>query len=401
MREGRRLGFRALARLWVGRVHLWLGLTLGIHLAVLGLTGSFIVFKDEIEFATLASKKREPGAPKLTPTQIVDAARAATGKEPSRLEYRKEPYSRVGVRIKGGEVWVDPITGAVDEAEHKGMEWALDLHKDLLFEKTGRAVSAWFGIGGVLLVLGGLYLWWPKTVGQLKNRLKVKRGTPWRRRALDLHNMAGALSLLPLLLIMSAGTALAWGKPVREFLLSQAGEPELAAAKVAQLSARVSLDEMIRTTERVAPGATEFVFLPQKPGDTLRVLKTLPNGDNWRTRIRVAVDPATGEVVRRDDPRRTFLGRLNDSLEAIHYGLFGGLATRWLSVVLGFIPVLMLVTGFSTRLYKWRAGRAKLKRHEDLRGHGRRIGGPKGRRVGDPGRGDDEPDAHRQERPGV
>src|SRR5271157_1445864 len=68
--------------LWLRRalfqVHLWTGIAIGIYIAVISVTGSAIVFRNEIYAAfTFPPKIVEATGPRLTREQIDDATRKA------------------------------------------------------------------------------------------------------------------------------------------------------------------------------------------------------------------------------------------------------------------------------------------------------------------------------------
>lgn len=75
--------------------------------------------------------------------------------------------------------WSDPVN-----------EWLIEVHLNLLGGTAGAWVVLAASFVGVLLQLGGLYLWWrTKSVA-----LRLDRG--WWRAAYDLHNVVGIVGLL-------------------------------------------------------------------------------------------------------------------------------------------------------------------------------------------------------------
>ena len=91
--------------------------------------------------------------------------------------------------------------------------------------------------------------------------------------------------------------------------------------------------------------------------------------DDWnrtRNRASITVDPYTARVLDVYDSRKhESPGRsLVQWAIPLHFGIWGGMPTRVLYVVLGFIPVVAFVTGF----WRWRLRRrAERKSRERLR----------------------------------
>jgi uncharacterized iron-regulated membrane protein len=90
------------------------------------------------------------------------------------------------------------------------MEWLVDLHDNLLAGDTGRLLN---GIGGALfmvLILTGVWLWWPGLSHVLRS-LKVGKPQASRRFMLQLHSVLGIVSFA--LLFVWALTAIYFAFP--------------------------------------------------------------------------------------------------------------------------------------------------------------------------------------------
>lgn len=137
------------------QIHLWTGLLLAVYLLVIALTGSVLVYRDEL--------------------------------------YRYfEP----------------PIDGPVPRG-YLFTSWLLDLHDNLLAGDAGRQVN---GVGAALLVLlaaSGAIVWWPG-VARWRRHLRPARGTNWKAFAWRLHSAVGAWTGGFLLMWGVTGTYLAF-----------------------------------------------------------------------------------------------------------------------------------------------------------------------------------------------
>lgn len=129
-------------------------------------------------------------------------------------------------------VFVDPYTGAVLgdlAAGDRLYDWTKRLHGTLLLGTFGDYVIEIAAGLAVLLVVTGLYLWWPRAGRPLKAALLPQAGAG-RRRWRDLHAAAGAWLSPLLLLFLLSGLAWTpfWGGALVQAWSSLPGE-QLAA----------------------------------------------------------------------------------------------------------------------------------------------------------------------------
>lgn len=201
----------------VWRWHFYGGLFLAPILVFLAVTGSIYLFDEEID-AALHGELHEavPGPGAATPAEQVRAARSArpgASLETFRPAPSPDRTSRVGLRDGDGRtvtVFVDPhdasVVGSLVEAE-TFTEVVRDLHEKFLAGKVGNwvveAAASWM----IVLILTGLYLWWPRgrsVRGTFVPRLGQGGRTFWR----DLHAVTG--SWLAVLLLFQGVAGLAW-----------------------------------------------------------------------------------------------------------------------------------------------------------------------------------------------
>ena len=139
----------------VFQVHLWSGVAIGLYVFVVSLTGSVVVYRNELY---------------------------AAAQPPSLVGDRNPPLYRF-------------------------VTWLLSLHDDLLGGETGRRVN---GIGALLvivLVVTGSIVWWPG-IQSWRRSLMVRRHTGWRRLTWDLHSAVGFWTLGIILMFALSGAYL-------------------------------------------------------------------------------------------------------------------------------------------------------------------------------------------------
>lgn len=204
----------------VSKLHLWLGLSSGLVVFIIAITGCIYAFKTEIEDATQSYRFIEnQNKPFLLPSQIETIAeRALPGKHAHSVTYEKNGRAaEVSFYNKDPEyysrLYLNPYDGKIlkiKNMEDDFFRFILMGHFYLwLPENIGQPVVATATLIFVALLISGIILWWPKNKNGKKQRFSVKWNSKWRRRNYDLHNVLGFyISSIALLLAL---TGLVWG----------------------------------------------------------------------------------------------------------------------------------------------------------------------------------------------
>jgi uncharacterized iron-regulated membrane protein len=186
------------------QVHLWIGIGLGIYVLLISLSGSAIVFRNEISKAFGSRPKRLPiSGPKLSRSDLKDAARRAYPQYSVSYIWESKQAN------EATEIWLahdgktkmrlfDPYTGrdvgASVPPTIQVLTFMIDLHINLLSGRTGRTLN---GIGAILttlLALSGAIIWWPG-MQNWRNSLMVRRESNWKRLNWSLHSAVGIWTL--------------------------------------------------------------------------------------------------------------------------------------------------------------------------------------------------------------
>ncbi|HUO07199.1 MAG TPA: PepSY domain-containing protein [Phycisphaerae bacterium] len=203
----------------VWRWHFYAGLFCIPFVVFLALTGSIYLFKPQIESYLDRPYDHLPiQGPRVTPTQEVQAALASfPGSTFTAYELPPSPNSagRVLLQSKGQilRVYVHPqnlkILSSTPE-NSRLMKVIFRLHGELLMGNTGSYVVELAASWAILMILSGLYLWWPRNIQGLGGVVypRLTRGSRvfWR----DLHSVIGVwVSAFALFLLL---TGLPWAK---------------------------------------------------------------------------------------------------------------------------------------------------------------------------------------------
>lgn len=353
------------------KLHLWLGLSVGALFVLLGLTGSVLVFYQEVDALLhpqirVASAQPAPGwdsalwdvglrtVRRQWPDRLGAWRFEASGEPgPIALRYQPPGHSHHGQRVM---VWLTPDGTQVLREDEWGSylaTWLYDLHMDLLLGSPGRALVGWAGLVLLLLLLSGLWAWWPR--GSWRKALHFKRGAVAIRRLRDIHKLAALAGLPLLLMLVVTGVMLSLPDesnavlahtvgPVHKLKApastADRGEPitiaqALAAARQAMPQARLAW------VEAPGPGTGAFMVRVQQPGDPSH---RFPHSY-------VYVDQYAGQVLAIQD--RAHFGPanvINNWLHPLHDASIGELWLRIPVAVCGLIPLVLYVTGFM----RWR-----------------------------------------------
>lgn len=339
------------ASLWL---HRWLGLTAGLLLVPIGLSGSLLVFRPELErVLTPELHVVTVGEQQASADVLLAAAQAARPGDPVlRVTFPNRPDGTVMAALGSGDAaFLDPYTGAVlgIRGPREGlMPWLFDFHHFLLSGQTGLVITGILGL--VLLALGisGMVVWW-RGWRRLKRGLTVARG-PWRRTNYDLHNAAGAWTLPLLMLAALTGSALVFHEAAAKVAYVMTGSaPPPPGPTVAPPADDLPqpLAAQIAAAQAVFPDAHVHRFdLPFASEVPLRVrLRQVgelhPNGMTV-----VHVDPFTATVLHTDDAlQASAAAKLLNLRYPLHIGRYGGLFMRIVMVIVGLVPALLFVTG--------------------------------------------------------
>ena len=204
------------------QLHLWSGIGLGLYVLLVSVTGSIVVYRNELyRAATPDPIVVTASGTRLTDEELKGAAtRAYPGYKVFILSRARNPDQAVSISLESGtgrkNRLFHPYTGAdLGDAVPLGI-WLvsklLELHDDLLAGTTGRSVN---GVGAILVVFlacTGIVVWWPG-IKTWRRSLTVHRNAGWPRFIWGLHGMIGFWSLGFILLFGISGVYL--GNPER------------------------------------------------------------------------------------------------------------------------------------------------------------------------------------------
>ncbi len=336
-------------------LHLWAGLTIGLVVAMLGLTGAGLVFRTKLEPRFNPEIMRvEPGPVRLSHDLLVANARAANPM--SGLAYMRtftEPERPVMIRFKDNRTYyVNPYTGTVLgwQNRNSGIFGRLvEMHRLRYLGEAGGEVTATCALIFTFVIITGIVLWVPATRAALKAGLVPKFKLTGRALMFNLHRTFAIYAALIVLTSAATGVpqAFEWAKGIL-YRISGSTEMIPPAPPVANTGGE-SIEAVWQNLLQRAPNVGEALLYFPKGGlvEGYFVEKEAPfpyaRGEIW-------CDPA-GNVIRFTPYRQTSAGfRLYWWLYSVHTGQVGGVVGQLLLLFGGLSVPFLAVTGLLSYL---------------------------------------------------
>ena len=333
------------------QLHLVVALAAGVFLAVFGITGSIMAFEPELDHLlhSRLAYVTPRGATKRLAELGVAASAAAPGERVTGYLLSVSPNLSWQVLFRGRSVFVDQYTGAVLGARNAGPDPLArihQLHLRLLIQNrgdTGKAIMTWAGAALLVLLLSGLYLWWP-----LK-RVAIQRG---RRFWFDLHNTAGIVSFVFLLAIAVTGIVIGFDDRIVPLIYSATRSAPIAMYTrmppftVTPHGQPVGPDRAIAIARDALPGATPISVNVPPPTGVLLVSARFPEDLTPGGRSRVFIDQYSGAVLIAEGSRTAPAGsRVITLNRAIHTGDVFGMPSKIVMSLASLAVVVQLASG--------------------------------------------------------
>lgn len=339
-------------------IHLYIALAVGLFLILIGLTGSMIVFREEIEKLMYQEFLETTVRGERVPVQTaVNAVKRAYPKDKMAfIRMPRTPQETYLFKMNSAHdlfVYADSYSGEVLGAhrqEDTFLGWVALVHTELLIGERGKTI---LGIGALLLIcmsITGFFLWWPPN-GKVSRGLKIDWQSPWKKRVFDMHRAFGIYSVLFLLIAAFTGVSLVFNKNVAEitnFLTASAPRPLPPLSNSPGETGTIPpIDDLLHEADRILSGPTTWITFPQTPEAPLVVRKKMPGEFNPNGKSFIYFDQYSGEVLLVEDTSSAPVGtRIYNTFYPLHIGILGGMPTRIFQVIVGFLPLLLFVTGY-------------------------------------------------------
>lgn len=347
-------------RVWLRRLHLWIGLSGGVVFALLALGGCVLLFENELlelaypQLAAHATRDGDEGA-------ALQRVLAAAGHDVRSVQF---PDRRL-------PVW--------QVTKPDGTGWYFDDDGRLLLRRTPLGdplgvIHAWHtrlivgrghqlvgcvGFIALFMLLSGAWIYWPGRARALKH-LRLHLQPPTLRWA-SWHRAVGVMMLPLLLAWVSMGIMLGFHRQAQDALTAVFGGHAPARTPVQNSVARdtnIDWSRVMRAVHAAQPTFTPArLFLPGSRGGGFTLRGRFP-GEWSDGASSIDIDPRTARVLAVDDARDAGLGtRISMGLLPVHSAAAGGAWWRAIALCTGLTPTVLLVLGFLFWLRRRRAAK--------------------------------------------
>jgi len=350
-------------------LHRYIGLVVGIVLIVIGLTGSLLVFQEEIDHFLVERQFGQvvPQQQRASVESIINTVKTTYSDRSDFKLFSIDTLpenSTYTVQLRATddrrtEVFVDPYSGKIlgdRQWENTLIGITFKLHYALLAGRMGEIIVGIIALLLLVLSITGIVLW--PGLRKLRSGFKIKWQAHPKRVNFDIHKVAGIVTAV--FLGFTAFTGFCWNfydvaKPAIYAATLSPQPPEPVSQPIAGQSP-LGLTEILKTADAALPGGvTTYINLPTKPEEAFIVYKKQPQELNKYGDSAIYLDQYSGKILWLQNGLEPSLGdRVLNSFTPLHYGTFWGLPSRILYLFVGLAPLILSITGYVMWWYRYR-----------------------------------------------
>jgi uncharacterized iron-regulated membrane protein len=370
---------------WSAKLHLWFGLSVGLIVFIVSLTGTMYVFKDEIqgvfrkdvmyvEPETITQKPmsieilKEKVSLETNEKSPISSAEIPLDKNRSYeffiYEKDKKGWNYFNEVKINKLIYVNQYTGEILGVYNekydlfpilKSIHWSLLLKSDWGSYVVGIPVVLF-----IIMLITGIVLWWPKNKKARKSRLSFdwKNVKTWKRKNYDLHNVLGFYVSFIALLISLSGIYFAypWVKNAINFTFSGSlelpKEKEIKSPDSLLAKNNSAYDFAVQQTKKLYPESSSFRIPLNGKNKKGKELKNIPvtvyqKDGRFSERNLLAFDKYSGKLLsNKPHQRLTNAEKYSNANYDVHTGSYFGLFGKIIWFLAGLICTSLPVTGF-------------------------------------------------------
>lgn len=355
------------------QLHWFFGITAGVVLAIVGVTGGVLSFEDALLKALNPGVMTvQPRDTALAPAALLDRVRGQRpGERIASLQLSSDPQDAAMVGFaardggrRGERRHVDPYTGALlGEPRYQGFfRTTMRLHRWLVADDVGKQIVGASTVILVFFCLSGLYLRWPRRRGSLRTWFALDWRQKGRNFLWHLHAIVGTWALLAYLVMALTGLWWSYGwyrDAVNDWAAGGTPRTETpVAADDRGAPPPFDIDAAWQAFASAAPAwSSATIALPRDDQPvSVRYLDADPAHERARNELsldRWTLQPIAHE--RYDDG--SWRQKIGASMFALHRGSFFGTGGVVVFMVASFAMPLFAVTGWMLYLDRRRRKR--------------------------------------------
>jgi uncharacterized iron-regulated membrane protein len=316
-------------------LHRWAGLTAGVLLMLVALTGLAMVFRPQLEPALERSLHavgecgtRQPMDDLVARSRAVHPAGAIR-----QLEIAQAGRGVTVVRYADNQgVYVDPCEGRVLGTQDRwgGLFGTIELVHRWRFlgnVDVAETVAGTFSVILWLMAVGGLIVWWPTTKRQWKSAWKLKLKLKGHAFELNLHRTYGAWAAIVILATTAASWTFVfdWARNA-VYAVTASSPPAKKPRSQAAAGPPAPWESLFARTLATVPNAGDVTLIaPKKPGDAVEATVIERDAPHPNARTTVYLDARSAAVLRHDPYATASRGyKVYRWLASLHMGYIGG-----------------------------------------------------------------------------
>lgn len=340
------------------RLHSWSGLTVGLVMVFLAVTGAGFVLRPQLDRLVNRDLLVIPQCAADQRLALDDLAASARKVHPAskvdQFLISADAETSLAIQFLDKDlVYFDPCTGAYlgTQNEYGGFFGTMDyLHRFRFLENSGKQIAGWCTAIYILLLLAvGVLLWWPRSWRLIGSAAKFNPRLPGSARTLNLHKIVGLYSSIILLAVTLMSLPIAF-KTVNDQLYRATGSKPFAPGPRSTVTngAKILPAESFRRSALALMPDQRWALLrlPRKPDDAVYLEILEGSAPHELAKSYLYFDAYTGETkLERHYGADTPRGRkLYLWMIELHSAAWGGMAYQG---VLFLVALGMAVQGYS------------------------------------------------------
>ena len=358
-------------------VHLVLGLTAGLVIALQALSGIFLAFEPQLRewLDPVPRAVPVPGVPRLNPSRLLEAARQDPNQDREWTGFRLKSDPTEPAQVLDDHktpLVLHPQTGE-KLGERRPLQfflWVLELHQELAAGELGASLVGLACAALLVMCLSGLILWWPRNLRALRAASRLHPRMPGKAFYWNLHNVLGIYTLVILTTLSSTGLIMVYPW-AREALYRVAdGVPLQHTPKVEPVpgAPRIPMDEAWERAQKLSPPWSKvYFFLPDEESDTYRFDIVEMDAPHDQALSKLDLDARDGSVLRWTSWSQASRGAtLWAMVKPLHRGLLLGVGGQIVAVAGALAALGLVYSGFRLAWLRFRAWRKRTRRRHRL-----------------------------------
>ncbi|MDR7210092.1 PepSY-associated TM helix domain-containing protein [Flavobacterium piscis] len=349
--------------LW--KIHAWLGLYVGAMILLFSITGSFIVFRAELDailnptlYKVTESKEKTVSLDGISkkvllkyPNYYLHHFKFNGENKPFEVKIKPVKNYAKDKKKKDLDIFINPANGEINgirEPESGLLYWVAKLHTNLLAGKIGRYIVGLFGLALLIMLVIGLFIY--GNFMKKKRMTQIRWGEGTRKISADWHKLLG-ITTVPFNLIWAiTGITFAFLPNILEATI---GKPNQTFAKPATLTKPIAIkpfsyDQIVNSVVLNFPDAKIKTIREAYNDNPFIEVKLDYNSPLIKDdAAKLYIDKDRKEIISHFDPRLASLGtKLFYSQDPLHFGTFAGLWSKIIYSLFGLSSGILFITGF-------------------------------------------------------